>query len=73
MKKQEIRAEEAAEQFTARVCGRSLAEIAGSNHAGGTDVCLLLSVVSCPVKVPATGRSLVQRKPTGRGVSLCLI
>jgi hypothetical protein len=23
------------------VCGRSLARIVGSNHAGGTDVCLL--------------------------------
>ena len=30
-----------AARFKARVCGRSLAGTVGSNHAGGTDVCLL--------------------------------
>jgi len=29
------------------VCGRLPAGIAGSNHKGGMDVCLLLSVVCC--------------------------
>ena len=29
-----------AERFKVRVCGRSLGKIAGSNPAGGTDVCL---------------------------------
>jgi hypothetical protein len=37
------------------VCSRSLAGIAGSNPAGGMDVCLLLSVVCCQVEVSATG------------------
>ena len=30
-----------AERSKAMVCGRSLAEIVGSNLAGGVDVCLL--------------------------------
>jgi hypothetical protein len=33
-----------AERSKARVCGRSPAEIAGSNSAGGMDVCLLCVV-----------------------------
>ena len=38
----------------ASVCGRSLAEIAGSNPAGDMDVCVV-SVVCCQVEVSATG------------------
>ena len=49
-----------AERSKARVCGTSLAGIAGSNPAGGMDVCLLC-VVCCRVEISATGRSLVQR------------
>ena len=50
------------------VCGRSLAGTAGSNPAGGMDVCLV-SVVRCQVEVFATGWSLVQRSPTECSVS----
>jgi hypothetical protein len=60
-----------AAQCKAWVCGHSLAGIAGSNFAGGTDVCLLLSVVCCLVEVSAMGRPLVRRSPTQRGVSEC--
>ena len=45
------------------VCGRWLAGIAGSNPAGGMDVCRSLNVVSCQVEFSATGASLVQRSP----------
>ena len=38
------------------VVGRSLAGIAGSNPAGGMDVC-------CQTQVSATGRSFIQRNP----------
>ena len=41
------------------VGGRSPAQIAGSNPAGGMDVCL--RVVSCQVEISATSWSLVQR------------
>jgi len=41
------------------VCGRSLAEIMGSNTAGDMDVCLLKSVVCRQVEVSVTGWSLV--------------
>jgi hypothetical protein len=52
----------------ARVCGRTLAGLAGSNPADG---CLsVVSVVCCQVEVCATGRSLVQRSLTDCGVSL---
>jgi hypothetical protein len=50
------------------ICGRSLAAIAGSNPAGGMDVCCVLW---CQVEVSARGRSLVQRSPTERGVYEC--
>ena len=60
-----------AEQSQAWVCSRSLAGNAGSNTAGGMDVCL--SVVCCQVEVSATGRSLVQRSPTDCGVSVYVI
>ena len=54
-----------AERSKAWVCSQSFAGIAGSNNAGGMDV--------CQVEVSATGRSLVQRSPTACGVSLCVI
>jgi hypothetical protein len=40
--------------FSAWVCGRSLAGIAGSNAAAGMDVSLV-SVVCCQVEVSASG------------------
>jgi hypothetical protein len=46
---------------------RSLAEIAGSNRAGGMDV-FVFWVVCCQVEVAATGQSLVQRSPSKCGV-----
>jgi hypothetical protein len=49
-------------------CGRLFAGFVSSNPAGGMEVCLFLSVVCCQVQVYATGRSLVQRSPTGCGV-----
>jgi hypothetical protein len=41
-------------QSKLRVCGRSLAGIAGSNLAGFIDVCFV-SVVCCQVEVSASG------------------
>jgi hypothetical protein len=41
----------------------------GSNPAGGHGCLSLVSVVCCQAEVSATGRSLVQRIPTDRGVS----
>ena len=52
------------------VCGRSLAGIAGSNTARGTDMSLV-SVVCCQVEDCASGLSLVQGSPTECGVSEC--
>ena len=52
------------------VCGGSLAWMAGSNPAGGTDVCC--EFVCYQVEVSATGRSLVQRSPT-ECVCMCVI
>jgi hypothetical protein len=52
-------------------CGCSLTGIAGSNLAGGMDVCFLLSVVCRQVEVSASGWSLVQRNLTVYGVSEC--
>ena len=49
------------------VCGRSPAEIVGSNPNGGMDV------VCCQVEVSAMSWSLVQRSPTDGGASLCVI
>jgi hypothetical protein len=54
----------AAAQSNVWVCGHSLAGIAGSNPAGGMDVCLLRNVVCFQVVVSATSRSLFQRSPT---------
>ena len=47
----------------ARVCGRSLAGIVGSNPAGHGYLSLV-SVVYCRVEVAAKGRSVIQRNPT---------
>jgi hypothetical protein len=52
------------------ICGRSLAEIVGSNPAGVTDVSLLWVLCVVLVDVSAMGRSLVQRMPT-EYVSVC--
>jgi hypothetical protein len=49
------------------VCGRSLVGIAGSDPAGGMDICCECCVLSGR-EVSATGRSLVQRSPTYCGV-----
>jgi hypothetical protein len=50
------------------VCGHSLAGIAGSNPAGGMDVCLLW-VLLCQVEISESGWSLVERSPTEFSVS----
>ena len=44
-----------AARSNARVCGRSLAGIAGWNPAGGTDVLSLESVVYCQVEFSTSG------------------
>ena len=54
------------------VCGRSPAEIAGSNSAGGHGGLSVVSVVCCQVEISATGGSLVQRSPTECGASECV-
>jgi hypothetical protein len=54
------------------VCGRSLAEIVGSNPIGDMDVCLV-QCLCCHVEVSATCRSLAQRSPTDCGVCLSVI
>ena len=38
----------------AKVCGRSLAQVVGSNHTGGMDVLSVVSVLCCQVEVSAT-------------------
>jgi hypothetical protein len=50
----------------ARVFNRSLAGTAGSNPAGGMNVCLL-GMWCCQIEVSATSRSRVQRSNTERG------
>jgi hypothetical protein len=50
-----------AERSKARVCGRSLAGIAGSTPAEGMGVCLMWVLYA---EISATGQSLVQRVPT---------
>jgi hypothetical protein len=57
----------------AYVCGRSPAEIVGSNLTGGMDVLSVVIVVCCQVEVCATSWSLVQKIPTDCGASLCVI
>ena len=51
-------------RYKAWDCGLSLPGIAGSNPAGGIDVCLLWILCVVQVEVSASGRSLVQRSPT---------
>jgi len=46
------------------VCGSLLSGITGSNTAGAYVVCR-------QIEVPTSGESLVQRSPTGCGVSEC--
>jgi hypothetical protein len=53
-----------AARSTAWVCGRLLAEIAGSNPAGGMDVFFCQYCLYCRVKVSAMDRSLFQRNPS---------
>ena len=55
--------------FKAWVCGLSLVGIAGSNPAGGVEVCVLMSVVCYQVDVSSSGRSLVQKSPIECGAS----
>ena len=55
----------------ARVFGRSLAGIAGSNPTGDMDICLLGSITCCQVEVSVTSQTLVQRSPTESDVSGC--
>jgi len=57
----------------AYVCGRSPAEIVGSNPTGGHGYLSVVNVVYCQVEVSATSWSLVQRSPTDCGASLCVI
>jgi len=54
------------------VCGRSLAETAGSNPTGGYGCLSIVTVACCQVEVSATGRSLVQRSPTECVVCVCV-
>ena len=56
-----------------KACGRSPAEIVGSNPTGGIECLYVVSVVCCQVQVSATSRSLVQRCPTDCDASLCVI
>jgi len=49
------------------------AGIASSNAASGMGVLSLAGVVHCQVEVSATGQSLIQRSPTERGVSECVL
>ena len=44
----------------ARICGRSIGRIAGSNPFEGSDVCLLCLLCAVEVKASAASRSLVQ-------------
>jgi len=55
------------------VCGRSPAEIVGSDPTEGHGCLSVVSVVCCQVEVSATSRSLVQRSPTDCGASSCVI
>ena len=55
------------------VCGRSPAEIVGSNPARGNECLSVVCVVFGQVEVSATSSSLVHRSSTGCGVPLCMI
>jgi hypothetical protein len=62
----------AAARSKAYVYGRSPTAIVGSNPTERHGVCLLC-VLCCQIEVSAIGLSLVQRSPTDRGASLCVI
>jgi hypothetical protein len=47
-----------AERSTSRVCGRSVAGVAGSNQAGGMDVC----VVCCTVRTKIAKARTIRTK-----------
>ena len=53
------------------VFGRTFAGIMCSNHATGTDVLSLVSVVCCQVEMSATGWSFIQGSPTECSLSEC--
>jgi len=53
-------------------CACSLVGTAGSNPAGGMDVCLLGVLCVVQVVVSTVGRSLVQRSPTEWCVCVCV-
>ena len=57
----------------AYACGRSPAEIVGSNPTGGHGCLSVVSVVCCQVEAKISGSccSLVQRSPAKCGVSEC--
>jgi hypothetical protein len=55
----------------ARVCGRSVAWIMGSNPAGGDGCFSLVCVICCQVDVSASGWPFFQRSPTDCGASEC--
>jgi hypothetical protein len=55
----------------ARVCGRSLAVIAGSSPAGGVGCLHFVSVVCSQKEAYTSASSLVQRNVTECGVSEC--
>ena len=54
------------------VCGRSPAEIVGSNPVGGRGFLSVVNVVCCQVEVSATSWPLVQGSPTDCDASLCV-
>jgi len=56
----------------AYVCGRSPAEIVGSNRIGGHGSLSVVSVLYCQIEDSATSWSLVQRSPTDCDASLCV-
>ena len=57
----------------ARVCGRSLVWDCGFESRRGQGCLSLVNAFCCHVEVSATGRSLVQRRPTDSGVLLCVV
>jgi hypothetical protein len=61
------------ERSKARVCGRSLAGIAGFESRRRNGCLSLWSVVCWQVEIFATGRSLVQRSSTDCSVSSCVV
>ena len=62
-----------AEGNKARVYGRTLAGVAGSNAAGGLGCLSLVSVVCFLVEVIERSQLPVQGSPTDCAVSLCVI